>query len=512
MTDGGPRVLSDVAAMAADRWPDRPALTQGATTLSYGEVWRRSAAVAAALRRRGVGRGDRVVIQTADITGSVPALFGTALAGGIYVPVSASLSAYAATHVLRDCAPALVVCPDGDELGRCADDLAIRRVEPGSLADAHGNGEAAAALSIDPVGILYTSGSTGRPKGVVSSHSNVLFAVDAIARRLSLRPADVIGCVLPADFDYGLYQIFLAATCGAHVVWGTSADAGPGLLSFLARNAVTVLPAVPDLVYSLVTLTAAGRGAARELRMVTNTGAALSGELCRRLRKLYPAAGIYPMFGLTECKRVSILLPSELDTRPGSVGRPLDDTQCLIVDPQTGCPCPAGVIGELVVRGPHVMQGYWGDADATSLRFRPWGPLGQRALFTGDLCWLDDCGYLYFAGRADDVFKAHGYRVSAVEISLAAADIPEVAQAHCLPPTSQRPSILAVVTGHDLGHVREQLAARLEPYKMPELMVRVGSLPRQPNGKVNGQALAAAVADGGAADGGRAVAGREHDR
>jgi acyl-CoA synthetase (AMP-forming)/AMP-acid ligase II len=408
-------MVHDLAAHAAEQWPDRPALTQGDVTLSFGELWERSGRVASALRGLGVRRGDRVAIDTASVTDAASALFAVARVGGIYVLLDADLSAYSSTYILGDCAPALVLGHPGSELSRRASELGITYADAGTVPVAPAGARPGTdAISIDPVGILYTSGSTGRPKGVVSTHSNVLFAVDAIARRLRLRHDDVIGCVLPAGFDYGLYQIFLALTCGAHVVWGTRTDAGPGLLSFLGRNAVTVFPAIPDLASNLVRLTAAGRGRARALRMVTNTGAALSDDLGLRLHEQYPAVEVYPMFGLTECKRVSILLPEELNGRRGSVGRPLDDTECVIVDPQTGHACPVGVVGELVVRGPHVMQGYWGDQEATALRFRPWGCLGERALFTGDFCWLDDAGYLYFEGRADDVFKAHGYRVSAV--------------------------------------------------------------------------------------------------
>jgi acyl-coenzyme A synthetase/AMP-(fatty) acid ligase len=318
----------------------------------------------------------------------------------------------------------------------------------------------------------------------------MVFAVEAIARRLRLRSDDVIGCVMPLAFDYGVYQVLLGLVTGAHLVWGRGAAAGPGLLSFLTDNEVTVLPVVPGLAQNLERLTRRAHHALPPLRMLTNTGATMSVDLRLRLQRAYPDMQVYLMFGLTECKRVSILLPEELGTKAASVGRPLDDTECIIVDGESR-PLPAGELGELVVRGPHVTLGYWNDPEQTALRFRPWGPFGERALFTGDQCWLDADGYLYFSGRDDDVYKANGFRVSATEVAMAAEELDGVDEAYCLPGRGAEPALLVVVSTLAAHTVRERLHTLLEWFKVPDQIVVVEAIPLLRNGKVDPDAVRA---------------------
>src|SRR5690606_22895234 len=138
------------------------------------------------------------------------------------------------------------------------------------------------------------------------------------------------------------------------------------------------------------------------LRYLTNTAAALPTEHLQQLRRLFPQAKLYSMYGLTECKRVSYLPPDQLDTRPDSVGRRMPNQEVFLVDDE-GRPLPHGSVGELVVRGAHVMKGYWENHQETAERLKP-GPLpGEMQLHTGDLFRTDEEGYLYFVGRRDDI-------------------------------------------------------------------------------------------------------------
>src|SRR5262249_26583146 len=148
-----------------------------------------------------------------------------------------------------------------------------------------------------------------------------------------------------------------------------AADAGPALAGRLCEHAVTVLPCVPSLAATLVRLIERSGAAPGRLRLVTNTGAALPRACADRLRAAIPGLEVVPMFGLTECKRVSVMEPNGDLLRPGSVGRPLPDTEAYVVD-DAGHRLPAGEAGELVVRGPHVMAGYWRAPELTAARFR----------------------------------------------------------------------------------------------------------------------------------------------
>jgi len=212
------------------------------------------------------------------------------------------------------------------------------------------------------------------------------------------------------------------------------------LISTIHERGVTVIPVVPSLAELLVRL-AARHPAVLPVRLFTNTGAALTAPMIASLRARFPHASVVPMFGITECKRVSI---AEYDgdlLRPGAVGRPLDGTELLITG-DDGRPLAAGQVGEIVVRGPHVMSGYWRAPQLTAQRFRRDPVTGVMSLHTGDYGRLDADGYLYFEGRRDDMFKRSGLRVSALEIEAAACDVPGVRAAAVLPPAGTRDAVL----------------------------------------------------------------------
>ncbi|MEU6548754.1 AMP-binding protein [Streptomyces sp. NPDC046915] len=490
--DNSLRLLSDLATRAAARWPNRTAVVCAHRTVTFAELRDARDAAAGELLRAGTARGERVVVALEDPASILALLLATAATGTVHVLAEPELPGYAAAHLLADAAPSCVIADDSSSLAAAAraENLPVRQLRPFSLPGARPQAPSTAPIPSDPVSILYTSGSTGRPKGVVSTHANVLFCVRAIARRLRLTPDDVIGCVLPLTFDYGLYQLYLGLYSGAAVALGHGVDAGPGLARFLLRHEVTVLPSVPGLTWSLCRL--AERQSRRPpLRMLTNTGAALSPQLAARVRAAFPGIDVVAMYGLTECKRVSILLPEEWRERPTSVGRPLDDTEVLVLCPRTQRVLPPGEEGELVARGPHLTRGYWRDPELTAQRFRRVGPAQETMLFTGDRGRVDADGYVYVSGRDDDVYKENGFRVSAAEIALAAEDVPGVEKAHCLPGREDRPARLAVVSSRPVEEIRRELTDRIEWFKVPDDIRTLAALPLKRNGKTDTAALEA---------------------
>jgi acyl-CoA synthetase (AMP-forming)/AMP-acid ligase II len=157
-----------------------------------------------------------------------------------------------------------------------------------------------------------------------------------------------------------------------------------------------------------------------------------------------------------------------------------------------GRPVPPGTLGELVVRGPHVMAGYWRRPELTAQRFRLAEGLFPE-LHTGDYGWLDEDGYLYFSGRRDDIYKSRGFRVSATEVEAAALRVAGVRAAAVLPPGGDRPdAVLYVVTDLDRDEVLGRLREQIEPYKVPARCILVETMPLNANGKTDKVALAAA--------------------
>lgn len=306
--------------------------------------------------------------------------------------------------------------------------------------------------------------------------------------RLDYRPQDVVLAALPLSFDYGLYQLLLAAIGGSEVVLADAA-APVRVLTVLRECRVTVVPVVPSLAEMLCRL--AARGTPPEhVRLFTNTGAALAGSTIEALRSGFPGAAVVAMYGITECKRVTIAEADADRERPGSVGLPLDGTTVEVLD-ERGRALPPGELGEIVVGGPHVMTGYWNAPEPTARRYRPDPHTGRIRLHTGDHGRLDADGHLYISGRLDDQFKRRGVRMSTPEIEAAALDVPGVRAAAALPPRDGL-DLRLVVTGQDgltAHQVIEGLEQRLEAAKVPASCRVLARMPLTPNGKTDRKAL-----------------------
>lgn len=472
---------------AAALWPQAAAVRDAQCSLSYREFAEACRRVASWLRSRGVDRGDRVLMRVPNSVPLCAFVLGAARIGAVAVPVSQDLSLFQFRTVVVDAEPGLVICADAESehvRSACTADVVplstawaqARAASP--LADAHVEPD-------DLFLLIYTSGSTSSPKGVMCTHRQVGFAVSAIAQALGYRSDDAIFCRLPLSFDYGLYQLFLCIHAGAELQL-PERDNDPRLVTRIREWRSTVVPLVPSLADMLVRL---ARRDARPtaVRLFTNTGAALEPKAAAALRQRFPGSQVCLMYGITECKRVSILEPDGDLDRPHSVGRPLTGTSVDVVD-ERGRSLPAKETGQIVVRGPHVMQGYWRAPELTRERFGLQEGGSGRELRTGDYGHKDEQGYLYFSGRRDDIFKQHGVRVSTLEIEAAALDVEGVRAAAALPPQAGRGAALFVV-GCAPATVMSGLRSRLERAKLPSVCHGLEEIPLTANGKVDKAAL-----------------------
>lgn len=208
------------------------------------------------------------------------------------------------------------------------------------------------------------------------------------------------------------------------------------------------------------------------------------------------------MYGLTECKRVSYLPPDQIDIRPDSVGRGMPNEEVYLVD-ENGRRLGAGEVGELVVRGSNVMQGYWELPEETAKVLRPGRHPWEKVLYTGDLFRMDEEGFLYFVGRRDDIIKTRGEKVSPKEVEEVLCRLPGVSQAAVVGMADEvlgqaikavitlRPG--AVVTAQD---VLSHCARNLEDYMVPKQVVFQDWMPQTDSGKVSKRELAASAAGG----------------
>jgi Acyl-CoA synthetases (AMP-forming)/AMP-acid ligases II len=245
------------------------------------------------------------------------------------------------------------------------------------------------------------------------SHANVDAACQSIIGYLENTSEDVVLSVLPLSFGYGITQMVTMASVGGTLVLEKSFAFPRKILDRLAEEKATGFPLVPAMAALIAGMKDLPVNVLPSLRYVTSAAAALPPALSGRLRQLLPDTKIVVMYGQTECLRVSFLDSAHLAGRPASVGKAIPGTRAFVVG-EEGQPSGPGEIGELVVEGPHVMAGYWGD-EAASLRCLETTETGRR-LRTGDLFRTDAEGFLYFVSRKDDIIKTRGEKVSPQEV------------------------------------------------------------------------------------------------
>jgi long-chain acyl-CoA synthetase len=504
--------LAGLLDEAARSFPDRTFIS-GAAPLTYREAAARTRSIAGALKSRGVERGDRVIILTANRAEVALLSYAVARLAAVFVVINNAIKPYGLQQILEQCEPKLVVLDEttvalADEI-KAAKKIFIGENKPASvdflfsdlLQSEDPGPQKFPGIDLDPVCLLFTSGSTGKPRGVILSHDNIRFVVAGIQERLQYRSDDTVGIFLPLSFDYGLYQIFLATQAGAAAFIGKPENIGPEILKILATQKISVLPGVPTLFAALLKMFERRPQPLPHLRAVTNTGDKLPRAYVEQLLKFFPALRVFLMFGLTECKRVSILLPEEMPHRPGSVGRPLAGTEVYVIDEggrqvyvidEGGRRLPPGEIGELVVRGRHVALGYWRAEEETKQRYRHDISTGLRELYSGDSCSVDEGGYVYFYGRKDTLLKHRGFRISPLEIEEAACAIPGISEAGVV--KTENDGVLHLfISVKDSSLTSEkvltELQSRLEPVKIPDAIHIVGELPKTANRKIDRKLL-----------------------
>ena len=492
------RTLGEDLRASAARDPDRDAVVRGERTVSYGELDQLVEGFAAYLTELGVSRGDRVAIVLPNGVDAAIAIYGVLRAGAAFSPLNPTIKREKLAHVLSDSGAAAVLCDaERAETVRSAVEMAGEIPVVTDVEAMAGEGGASdRPVSVDLAAVIYTSGSTGDPKGVTLTHANMTFAGDSIIEYLGMQASDVVLCVLPLSFDYGLYQLLMSMRVGATLVLEPN-FAFPGrVVQLLEAQKVTGLPGVPTVFQVLLSLRGLADRELPHLRFLTNTGAALPEPVVESLRRTFPNARLFSMYGLTECKRATYLPPEQLAARPTSVGVPIPGTEAWVED-EDGNALGPGQIGELMIRGAHVMQGYWGDPEATGERLRPGRWPWERVLASGDLFRTDDEGYLYFVGRRDDLIKSGGEKVVPREVEDVLHQAPGVREAAVVGIDDRLlgQAVHAHVSPHaeaelDEAALRAYCADHLEDHMVPRRILIHAELPRTSNGKIDKLALA----------------------
>jgi long-chain acyl-CoA synthetase len=503
-------LVHDFLEQSAQRTPDKTALVFERRRWTYAQIDARANQLAHALRERGVARGDRVALFLPNGPELAIAIFGVLKADAVFVVINSTTKPDKLARLVENCeAAALVTVARQSRLaagllehtsslrcgllaGETAAEAAAAHPDLIALDDAWqeypDSPPPRRAIDRDLACLIYTSGSTGDSKGVMSAHSNVVFAASSIIRYVGNVADDVVINALPLSFDYGLYQLLMTFKFGGTLVLERSFAYGAHFLNRMEEERVTGLPGVPTMFAILLQMDLTAFDLS-SLRYVTNTAAALPVRHIQEIRRAFPWAKLISMYGLTETKRTLYLPPEELDKRPHSVGIAIPGTEVWLED-EEGRRLGPGEVGELVIRGGHVMRGYWRAPDATAERYRP-GPIrGETVCYSGDLFRMDDEGYFEFVSRKDDVIKCRGEKVSPKEVESVIYDLPGVVEVAVVgvpdPVLGQAVKALVVTNDHTLTdkHVLLHCREHLEDYMIPKFVEIVESLPKTTSGKI----------------------------
>jgi amino acid adenylation domain-containing protein len=495
--------------------PAKTALVSQGRRLTYSELDAMSGSVAAALHDAGIVRGDRVIVFMDNCWEAVVAIFAIQKAGAVFSPVNPSTKSDKLAFILNNCRARGIVTLDrlaATARAACAAAPTVAvEVVTGSVAPEDGRRlvrfDDALARSEGPLPfagivndlsmLVYTSGSTGFPKGVMMTHQTVDAAATSITTYLENTSDDIILNALPISFDYGLYQVLMAVRTGATLVLEKSFTFPQAVFQKMRDEKVTGFPLVPTMAALLLQMKDLRGEDFPTLRYLTNTAAALPPAHIERLQAIFPQARLFSMYGLTECKRCTYLPPAELKRRPGSVGIAIPGTEAWIVD-ENDQRVPPGVEGQLVIRGPHVMKGYWENPEATDRALRP-GPLPwEKVLYTGDVFRADEDGFLYFVGRKDDIIKTRGEKVSPKEVENVIYALDGVVETVVMgvPDPIVGAAIKAIVVaspeaGLQAQDVVRHCARHLEDFMVPKIVEFRSELPRTDSGKISRRLAAA---------------------
>lgn len=498
------RPLDHLACRGAD---DAPALVLRGETLSYKDLRSRVSRLAAWLRSQVDEDGARVATWAAkgELTCLMP--LAAARARLVHVPANPLLKRAQIGHILADSGSRLLIgtparissLEEGDVPAACR---TIGEAE--ALEQAAALGASLPESSSDPnelAAILYTSGSTGKPKGVMLSQANMWLGAESVATYLGLASDDRTLAVLPLSFDYGQNQLlstWFAGACAIPLDYLTPRD----VVKAVDRHDVTTLAAVPPLWVQLTEQDWPAPIAAR-LRRLTNSGGALTPDLVRRLRALFPQAKLYAMYGLTEAFRSTFLDPALIDTHPTSMGKAIPHAEILVVN-DAGEIAADDEEGELVHCGPLVAQGYWQDPARTAERYKA-APAASRyggmAVWSGDRVRRDADGLLYFVGRRDAMIKSAGNRISPQEIEEAVLVSGLVVEAVALGIPDERLGQavhLIVRAAPGISDAEEALPRilmqELPNFMQPKVIHWRSAMPIGPNGKIDRTGLYAELA------------------
>jgi surfactin family lipopeptide synthetase A len=494
------RCVHELIEQQVDATPDRIAVVDEQSALTYGELNARAEEIADRLAALGVVRGTLVGIAVRRRVDMLVGLLGIWKAGGAYLPLDPDFPTDRLAFMMADAPVEFLLTERGDMPALPPFDGGVLYLDDPDPGPTIPRQTPAGTSATDLAYVLYTSGSTGRPKGVEIRHVSVVNLLLAIAAMIDLSSNDVLVAVTTLSFDIAGLELWMPLLVGAQVVIANRHVTRDGrqLAAMLERTRATIMQATPATWRILLE-----EKGWRSLRLTALCGGeALPNVLAAEL--LSRCGALWNVYGPTETTIWSTAFRVKPEATPGDgvvpLGRPLANTCVYVVDP-AGQPVPVGVPGELLIGGAGVARGYRGREALTAERFvaDTLGPTrSDRVYRTGDRVRWRANGVLDFLGRLDDQVKLRGFRIELGEIESVLSSHPQVAEtAVLLEGQGDAQQLVSYFTTRDpkvrpeANELRTLLRSRLPDYMVPATFVPIEQFPRTPNGKLDRRALTA---------------------
>ena len=478
---------------SAERHSTKPAMFWGADQFTYNDILRQTRALASHLQQAlRVTPGDRVGIWLKNCPEFVPVLFAILNAGGVVVPINNFLKPDEVSFIISDAGVNVLITDKSTaealpKLTAARPELKFWVVEDFAQLPQSATDQQSQRGENDLAVIIYTSGTTGHPKGAMLSHGNLLSNVQSCGEVLSAVEVDRFVVLLPMFHSFMMtVGVLLPILVGGSMVLVRSLHPPKNVLLEILQHRATILPAIPQFFRTLAN--AAVPKNQLPLRICVSGGAPLPAEILREFNEKMPIP-LIEGYGLSEASPVVSLNPVKGPWKAGSIGVPIPGVEITVQD-ETGKKLGRGETGEICVRGPNVMQGYWNQPAETAKAIR------DKWLLTGDIGHEDNDGYFYITDRKKDMLLVNGINVYPREIEEVLYKFPGVREAAVIgvPDARRGEQAMAFVAGNEGATLDEKtlqqfVRERLADYKVPKKVVFLPALPRNATGKVLKTAL-----------------------
>ncbi|QYY34001.1 acyl--CoA ligase (plasmid) [Cupriavidus pinatubonensis] len=487
--------ISDIPHHWAVQTPGHAAVLEDGRTVTFAQLWGRIEAAQRYLQTQGVGTGDRVLIVAENCLAVITLVFALSELGAWPVVVNARLSPREVEEIRAHCRPRLMLfshaaSPDALRHGirYRAREIAPEGVGPLMVsAIDETSGREPETLAHEVAVLIYTSGTTGHPKGVMVTHRGLLHFARVTVESRRMHAGDCAYAVMPMSHVFGLGTLLLSTLQAGATLYLSARFNAADVTAAIRQGTITLMQGVPTMfsrILAYVRTSGAPLAPSPQLRYLYTGGGPLDPTLKQEVEAMF-GQPLHHGYGMTEYTGSLFVTRMDRPRRDCSAGEIVEGAELLVVGPD-GKPAPEGEPGELWVRGPGVMRGYYRAPELTDEALRPDGWLN-----TGDIGRLGPDGALFIVGRTKDIIIRSGFNVYPIEVESVINTHPSVRLSAVVgqPAADGNEEVIAFVEikdgeKFDAVALQEYLVDRLSPYKRPEKILRVGTIPTTASGKL----------------------------